>query len=149
MLNLSLPAIGGTFDTAAISATLPPMISADGATGKLELLAGDLTMTFLAGNQEVAHVAVSITASLSALPSAQGVQLQLDPPEVYATVIDNISGYEDADKEDMIKLVIDHDVELLSLLFGNIPLPELAGMRLQNTTVQGGSGFIQLSANLQ
>jgi hypothetical protein len=149
LLNLTMPAIGGTFDTTNITATLPPMVVADLATGKLRLLAGDLLMAFRYQGVDVAHVALSIATEISASPSANGVMLQIGKPEVYADVLDNTTGYADADKEAIIKLVVDKQVELLSLLFGNIPLPALAGVTLRETRVEAGAGFAKVIGALR
>lgn len=150
MLSVTLPAPGGTFDSVKLTATLPPMISADSQSGKLRLLAGDLRMAFLApGGAEVAHVALHISAEVAAVPSLSGVALQVDKPEVFADVLDNVSGYSDEDKEIMIKLVVDHQVKLMSLLLGNVPLPAVAGVRMTDTRVSAGAGFVKVTGALQ
>jgi hypothetical protein len=125
------------------------MIAADGVTGKVRLIAGDLRMTFVSGDTEVSHVALSLSTEVSASPTAQGVQLHIGAPEIFADVLDNASGYQDADKEQLIKLVVDDRVALLSLLFSSIPLPELAGLRLDDTEVSGGAGYIKLDSMLR
>jgi hypothetical protein len=150
MLNLSMPAPGGTFDTARITATSAPMISVDSATGKLRVVASDLAMTFLSGETEVGHVAVSLTTELSAVPSGYGgLKLELARPEVFANVLDNASNYVDDDQEKLIKLVVDHDVDLISLLLGNIPLPTIAGVSLKDVSVQGVGGYVKISGALE
>lgn len=150
MLNLSMPAPGGTFDTAVISAVIPPMVSADTETGKIQLLAGDMMMTFKSGDTEVSHVALNLSAEISAQSSAYGgIELKVEKPEVFANVIDNTSGYDDDDQEAMIKLVVDEQVKLLSLLFGNIPLPTIAGVQLKEVKVSAGAGFIKVGGVLR
>jgi hypothetical protein len=148
LLSFSMPAAGGTFDSATITATLPPMITADTTSGQLRLLAGDLMMTFQSQGVDVAHVALNLSTEVAATPSATGVTLHVQKPEVFADVLDNISGYADADKEAMIKLVVDRDVELFSLLLGNIPLPTIAGVKLSGTQVGAGDGFVKITGEL-
>jgi Glucodextranase, domain B len=150
LLGLSLPAVGGTFDSAAIAIEMPPMISTDPLTGKIHILAGDMTMTFKQGETEVGHVALNIATAISAEASGfGGVKLIVDRPEVYADVIDNATGYVDDDQEEMIKLVVDHQVELFSLLFGNIPLPAIAGVQMKDMKLEAGEGFIKISGKLK
>lgn len=150
MLSLTLPATGGTFDSATLSAVIPPMVSADGTTGKLRLLAGDMMMTFKAGQTEVAHVAINLSTELTAKSSGfGGVALALDKPEVFADVVDNASGYGNDDQEAMIKLVVDEQVKLMSLLFSNIPLPTIAGVKLDGLDVSAGEGFIKITGELK
>lgn len=150
MLNLSMPAPGGTFDTARISATSAPMIAADTATGKLRIVASDLAMTFMSGDTEVTHVALSLATEISAEPSGYGgVKLNLTRPEVFADVLDNSSGYVDDDQEQMIKLVVDHQVDTISLLLGNIPLPAIAGVSMKDLRVEGVAGYVKVSGGIQ
>lgn len=150
MLSLTMPATGGTFDSATITAVIPPMVSANTDTGKIQLLAGDMMMTFKSGTTEVGHVALNISTALAARSSAYGgIELMLDQPEVFANVIDNASGYGDDDQEAMIKLVVDEQVKLISLLFGNIPLPTIAGVQLKDVKVEAGAGFIKVGGTLR
>ena len=46
LLNLHMPAAGGTFDSADIAMSLPPMISGDPADGKMKVILGDMFATF-------------------------------------------------------------------------------------------------------
>ncbi len=43
MMNITMPAPGGTFDSTAIAMTLPPMISADPKDGRMQLIAANLS----------------------------------------------------------------------------------------------------------
>ncbi len=150
LLSLTMPAPGGSFDSATITATLPPMVAADTETGKVHLIAGDLMMAFKYKDLEVAHVALSLTTEITAAPSAYGgVALTVTRPKIYANVLDNASGYNDDDQEEMIKLVIDSHVDLLSLLLGNIPLPAIAGVKMKDVGVEAGDGFIKVTGSLQ
>lgn len=150
VLSLTLPATGGTFDSATLSVSMPPMVSTDPAAGKIHILAGDMTMTFRQGQTEVSHVAVNLATAISAEASGfGGIKLTVDRPQVFADMLDNTSGYGDDDQENMIKLVVDHQVEIMSILFGNIPLPAIAGVQMKDLKVGAGEGFIKVSGKLK
>lgn len=149
MLAFTMPAPGGTFESVRISAAMPPMISADGDHGKLRILAGELRMALVSGGAEVAHVALHLAAEVSAEPTAFGVRLVLGTPEVHADVLDNATGYNDADKEQLIKLVVDHQSKTLALLLGNVPLPSFAGVTLADTRVRAADGFVHVTGSLR
>lgn len=149
LLSFSMPAPGGTFESVRISAAMPPMISADGDSGKLRILAGELRMALVSGGAEVAHVALHLAAEVSAEPTAFGVRLILGTPEVYADVLDNATGYADADKEQLIKLVVEHQAKTLAFLLGNVPLPSFAGVTLTDTRVRGAEGFVHVTGSLR
>ena len=149
MLELSMPAPGGTFETVKVQATLPPMISADGS-GKLRLVAGDLRMTLLSREGvEVTHVALSLAADLAVAPAAAGVVLQVGKPEIHADVLDSTSGYADADKEQLIELVVTHQLKVLSLLLGYIPLPTLGGVTITEPRVSASAGYVRVTGGLR
>lgn len=149
LLAFTMPAAGGTFEAVRITAALPPMISADSRSGKLRILAGELRMALVSGGAEVAHVALHLAAELSAEPTVFGVRLLMGTPEVYADVLDNATGYGDADKEQLIKLVVEHQSKTLSLLLGNVPLPSFAGVTLAETRVRAADGFVQVTGALR
>lgn len=147
LLSFTMPAAGGTFESVRISAAMPPMISAD--HGKLRILAGELRMALISGGAEVAHVALHLAAEVSAEPTAFGVRLILGTPEVHADVLDNVTGYADADKEQLIKLVVEHQSKTLALLLGSVPLPSFAGVTLADTRVRAADGFVQVTGSLR
>lgn len=149
LLSFTMPAPGGTFESVRISAAMPPMISAEGHSGKLRILAGELRMALVSGGAEVAHVALHLAAEVSAEPTVFGVRLLMGPPEVHADVLDNVTGYGDADKEQLIKLVVEHQSKTLSLLLGNVPLPSFAGVTLAETRVRAADGFVQVTGALR
>lgn len=147
LLSLTMPAPGGTFETVRISAELPPMVAAH--HGTLRLVAGELRLALLSHGQEVTHVALTVAAELAVVPSAKGLALQVTRPEVHADVLDSLSGYQDADKEDLIELVVAHQLEVLAQLVGNVPLPALAGVTVTEPRLFGDGGLVQLSARLE
>lgn len=149
LLSFTMPAAGGTFESVRITAALPPMISADGDNGTLRILAGELRMALVSGGAEVAHVALHLAAEVSAEPTAFGVRLILGTPEVHADVLDNATGYADADNEQLIKLVVEHQAKTLSFLLGNVPLPSFAGVTLADTRVRGADGFAHVTGSLR
>ena len=149
MLNLSMPSTGGTFDTAKMSATLPPMISADPADGKLKVILGDMAVTYTQGDVPVAKAAMNVKLEVQIVPAANGygVALQLGTPEIHVDVVDdipNLSRFTTTDLASASQGCLGAQINNLSLLLANIPLPAIAGLKMRDLSVAGKDGYVMV-----
>jgi hypothetical protein len=154
VLNVSLPTTGGTFDAAAISATSPPMISADPTDGKMRLILPDLKVTFTQAGTPVASAALNAKAELSVTPANNGyaVAISLGTPEVDVDVTDDVpneSRFSNTDLGKSVALGLNAQIASISTLLGGIPIPAMAGLQMTNLSMGGDSGYVMVKGDLQ
>jgi hypothetical protein len=154
MLNLQMPAAGGTFDGTAIQMSLPPMISADPADGKMKVILGDMIATYTSGGQPVAKAAINATIDLKIVPAANGygVALQLGTPTIHATILDdiaNVSHFTDSDLAHATESSLNAQISALSKLLTSIPLPAVAGVQMRNLSVGSDDGYVVMKGDVE
>jgi len=154
LLNLAMPASGGTFDNAEISMTLPPMISADPADGKMKVVLGDMISTFTFQGTPVGKAAINATIDLKIEPAnnGYGVAVQLGKPEIHVTVLDDIANATRLENEDLAKSVeicLSAQIASISKLLAGIPLPQVAGLQMRNLSVGADDGYVMVKGTLE
>ncbi len=154
LLNLTLPAEGGTFDSNTMAMTSPPMISADPADGKMRLVLPDMILTFLNGSTPVAKAAMNASIDLQIQPanSGFGVAIKLGTPTVDVDVLDDIANetrFTNDDLSTAVKLDLDNQITSISALLGGIPLPAMAGLQMKDLSVTGADGYVMVKGSLQ
>lgn len=154
LMNLEMPALGGTFDSTAIEMTLPPMISADPADGSMKIILGDMTATYKSKGQPVAKAAINakIDLKIEAAGNGYAVALKLGTPVIKFTVLDdieNISRLTDADLAKASEVCLNAQIDHISSLLVNIPLPSLAGLQMRNLTVGSDNGYVMVKGTLE
>lgn len=154
LLNLGMPAVGGTFDNAEMQMTLPPMISADPADGKMKLILGDMMSTFTFQGTPVAKAAVNavIELKIESANNGYGVAVQLGKPEIHVTVVDDIANATRLEDEDLAKSVevcLNAQIASISKLLAGIPLPQVAGLQMRNLSVGSDDGYVVVKGNLE
>jgi hypothetical protein len=156
MLNLAMPAQGGTFNKTEISMTSPPMISADPADGQMKLILPDMMATFTQDGTPVGRAAVNAKVSLKITPAigGYGVAIELGKPEIHAnTVEDEIPNHTMMTDEDLgkaVELCLDSQITSISALLGSIPLPAMpAGITLKDMSVTSDDGYVMVKGTLQ
>ena len=153
LLNLSMPAHGGTFDNTAIQMTLPPMISADPADGKMKVVLGDMIATLTDHGTPVAKTAVNVTIELKVVPASNGygVALELGKPEAHVDVLEDIENRTRMTHADLAKAMdvcLEAQVTAISKLLTNIPLPAVAGLQMRNMSVAADDGYVMLKGDI-
>jgi hypothetical protein len=152
LLNLPLPSLGGPLD-ASIAATSPPMISADPSDGKLRLILPDLTMTFTHQGTPVAHAAINAQIDVAIHPGTAGstISIDLGTPAIAIDMLD--SNLEPGDLGDAPTTAAgsgtSSQIGSITQLLQNIPLPQVAGLTLTDTSVTGDSGYLMIKTTLQ
>jgi Glucodextranase, domain B len=154
MMNLSMPQAGGTFDTAKMEMTSPPMISADPADGKMRLILPDMMATFLLGSTPVAKAAINAKIDLQITPanSGFGIALQLGTPDINVDVLDDIANESRLTNDDLstaVKLALDSQIASMSALLSGIPLPAMAGLQMKDLSVSSDEGYVMVQGALQ
>jgi len=154
MLNLSIPAHGGTFDSTSIAMTLPPMISADPADGKMKVVLGDMMATYTDHGTPVAKAAISATIELKVVPASNGfgVALELGTPVTHTDVLDDVANTTRLTSNDLAKateVVLAGQITALSALLTSIPLPAVAGVQLRNLSIGSDDGYVMVRGDIE
>jgi hypothetical protein len=156
MLNLSLPAHGGTFDKTEIAMTSPPMISADPADGKMKLILPDMKATFTLAGTPVGRAYINAVVDLKITPALNGygVAIELGKPTIHANAdeseIPNQTLMTNEDLGTAVELVLDSQIHSISALLGSIPLPAMpAGIVMTNMSVTSDDGYVMVKGTLQ
>ena len=154
LMNLNMPAMGGTFDNTAISMSLPPMISADPADGKLKLILGDMIATFTSGGTPVAKASINASIELKVVPASNGygVALQLGKPTTKVTLLDDIANetrLTDKDLSLATEACLTAQIDGISKLLVNIPLPAVAGLQMRNMSIGSDDGYVMLKGDIE
>lgn len=154
LLNLAMPAAGGTFDNADIKMTLPPMISADPADGKMKVVLGDMLATFTFQGTPVGKAAinVSIDLKIESANNGYGVAVQLGTPQIHVTTLDDIANttrLEDEDLAKSVEICLSAQIASISKLLAGIPLPQIAGLQMRNLSVGADDGYVMVKGELE
>jgi len=149
MLDLSLPEAGGTFDTAQIHMTLPPMISADASDGQLRLVLGDMQATYTNHGTPVARASINARVDLKIIPLVNGtsVALQLGTPEIHVDVLDdtdNVTGLEDKALSNATTATLGAQIDAISKLLVAIPVPAIAGLQVTDLSLGSDNGYVMV-----
>lgn len=154
LLNLSLPEQGGTFDATTLTATSPPMISADPSDGKMRLILPDMIMTFTNQGTPVGKAALNakIDLQISPVQGGSSVAIDLGTPQISIDTLDDIPNQTQLSDEDLSKavnLALGGQIASISALLKGIPLPQVAGLTLTNTSVGASDGYVMVKTTVQ
>ena len=151
LVNISMPATGGTFDTTAVALTSPPMVSANSPDGKLRLVLPDMTATFTYMGTTVAQAAINAQVELAVAPNQTnlGVAIELGTPDINVDVLPTVANethYTADELSSAVKLALTAQITSFSALLGDIPLPALEGIQLEGLSIGADSGYVMLTA---
>lgn len=154
MLNLEMPAHGGSFDATAIAMTSAPMISADPSDGKMKIVLGDTMVTYTLHGEPVGKAALNAVIDLKIVPSTNGygIALELGQATAYVDVlgdVENRTRLADEDLARATKVVLEAQITSLTKLLSVIPLPSIAGIQLRNLSLSGDDGYVILKGDLE
>ncbi len=154
LLDLAVSAQGGTFDHTAVAMTLPPMISADPASGEMRVVLGDMAATFSDHGSPVGKAAINATIGLKISPAANGygATLQLGSPVIHVDVLDDIANVTLLTDDDLGKATeasLEAQIAAMSALLSNIPLPAIAGVQMRNLSVGSDDGYVMVKGNIE
>lgn len=154
LLNLSMAKPAGVFDNINIGMTLPPMISADPADGSMSVVLGDMTATFTKGGTPVAKAAINarIDLKINTAANGYGVALELGKPVIHVTTLDDIENQTRFLDEDLARTVetgLAAQIDSISKLLVNIPLPQVAGLQMRNLSVGSDDGYVMVKGQFE
>ena len=154
MLNLSMPAQGGSFDGTAVSMTVPPMVSADPSDGKMKVILGDMTATFTQNGTPVGQAAINAKIDLAVVPAnnGYGVAVQLGTPVINVDVLDTVANNTQFTNEDLghaVQACLTAQIADISKLLTGIPVPALMNMRMKNLSIGSDSGYVMVKGGLE
>ncbi|CAN5864219.1 hypothetical protein BH11MYX2_BH11MYX2_26590 [soil metagenome] len=154
LLNMTLPATGGSFDSTAMEMTLPPVLSADPADGKMKVILGDVIVTYANHGTPVGRAALNASIDLKIEPTASGngVAIKLGTPVAHVDVLDDIANTTRLDAASLSRateVCLGAQVDAISQLLTNVPLPALAGVQMHNLSLQSDDGYLMLNADIE
>jgi len=153
LIDLTMPASGGTFDATQIHMTLPPMINADASDGEMRLVLGDMMATYTSQGTPVARAAINARIDLKIAPLVNGtsVALQLGTPEIHIDVLDDINktGLPADSLSKATAACLGAQIDALSKLLVAIPLPAVAGLQVNNLSIGADDGYVMLQGQFQ
>jgi Glucodextranase, domain B len=149
MLDLKVPAEGGTFEEAQIQMNLPPMISADAGDGQMRLVLGDMYATFLHHGAPVGKAAINAKVDLKIAPASNGygVALQLGIPEIHVDPLDDVANTTGLEPESLGRAVaacLGSQIDAITKLLVAIPLPQIAGLQVRNLSIGSDAGYVMI-----
>ncbi len=154
LLNLSMHADGGSFNETGMEMTLPPLLSADPADGKMKVVIGDMISTFKHNGTPVARAAINASIDLQIVPAANGygVAIQLGKPVAHVDVLDDIanaSRMTDQDLASATEVCLSAQVDAISKLLVAIPMPAVAGLQMKNVSLGADDGYVMLKGEIE
>jgi hypothetical protein len=149
MLNLKVPAEGGTFEEAQIQMNLAPMISADASDGQMRLVLGDMYATFLHNGAAVGKAAINAKVDLKIAPvsNGYGVALQLGVPEIHVDPLDDVANTTGLDSDSLGRAVaacLGSQIDAITKLLVAIPLPQISGLQVRNLSIGSDAGYVMI-----
>jgi hypothetical protein len=138
----------GVFDTADISLTMPPMISANSPDGTLRLVLGDMRATFSDNGKTLITAAVNaqVDVKIERGTAAEEIVLQLDSAHAVVNVVDgDIMG---EDLSDVADTGIAVQVDSLNQFMLTVPVPTVANLTLDNLALRADSGYVVVSGQV-
>jgi hypothetical protein len=154
LLNLSMPAVGGSFDETAMEMSLPPLLSADPADGKMKVVIGDMIATFKSHGVAVGRAAInaSIDLKIEPSPNGYGVAIQLGTPTAHVDVLDDIANATRLSNDDLAQatqVCLTAQIDAISKLLVAIPMPSVAGLQMKNVSLESDDGYVMLKGEIE
>lgn len=154
LLDLTLPEPGGAFDAAQIHMTLPPMISASAADGRMHVVLGDMLATYTRAGAPVGKVAINASVDLKIAPVGDGtsVALELGKPEIHVDVLDDVANLTGVNAQDLANAstaVLGVQIDTLSKLLVGIPIPAIAGLQMRDLSIGADDGYVMVHGRLE
>jgi hypothetical protein len=148
LLDIKLNQSFGPFDGAEIKLTLPPMISGNTGDGSMRLVLGDMVATLNQNGQPALSAAVNAQVDLSILPGSnpQDIALKFGKVHLFVNLLDGTE--DDGTASGAASAGIAIQLDSLSQILVNVPLPSVAGVSLDNISLHGDSGYVVVSGQI-
>lgn len=151
ILDIHLDENFGIFDTVDIKSTIPPMISASTDDGSLRLVVGDQIATFSDNGKPILSAAINAQVDLQIArgSTAEEVALQFGKVRVYVNVLGD--GTDEAGGDDDTggaTAGVQLQLENMKQFMFTLPLPAVAGVKLDNLALRADAGYVLMSGNV-
>jgi hypothetical protein len=151
LLDIHVEKDVGLFDAADFKLSVPPMISANNADGKLRLVLGDMVASFSNNGTPVISAAVNAQVDLEILRgnNPQEIALEFGTIQLYVSLLDE-SGESSGDDglSGIAKAGIGVQLKSLEKFLVTVPVPEVAGVTLDNLALRADNGYVLVSGKI-
>jgi hypothetical protein len=150
LLDISYNEDFGIFDHIDFKASIPPMISASNQDSKLRLVLGDMIVNFSDGGKPVIGAAINASVDLEIQRGDSPEQLALDFGEVklFVDVLEDNTGMGVDDLSGPAGAGIKVQLESLEKFMLTVPVPSVAGVKLDNLALRADSGYVVVSGQV-
>lgn len=153
VLNLELQQDFGILDEADFKLTVPPMISADRDDGALRLVIGDMIATFSDKGKTIVRTAINAQVDVTVLRGStpDQIALKFGTAKVFVNVLDDPNNPSEMSSEDVTGAAgagIGVQLDSLSQFMINVPVPQVAGVTLDNLALHGDAGYLVASGQI-
>ncbi|MEO8554916.1 MAG: hypothetical protein ABI678_33285, partial [Kofleriaceae bacterium] len=140
----------GLFDTVDIKLAMPPMISANNSDGSMRLVLGDMLATFTDKGKLVIGAAInaSVDLEIDRGTKDEELALQFGKIHVFVNVTDDSSDVMTGDLSGAANAGIALQLDSLSQFLISVPLPAVAGVKLDNLAMRADSGYVVVSGKV-
>jgi len=140
----------GLFDTVDIKLAMPPMISANNTDGSMRLVLGDMIAQFSDKGKLVIGAAVNASVDLEVERGTKDEELalQFGKIHVFVNITDDANDIMNGDLTGAANAGIALQLESLSQFLVSVPLPAVAGVKLDNLAMHADSGYVVVSGNV-
>jgi hypothetical protein len=120
----------------------------------MHVVLGDMIATFTNKGTPMAKAAVNASIDLKIEEAGNGyaVALKLGEPHIKFTVLDDIANTTLLSDEDLAKaaeVCLGAQIDHISALLVNIPLPSLAGLQMRNLSVGSDDGYVMVKGTFE
>jgi hypothetical protein len=152
LLDIHIEKDFGLVDTADIKLSIPPMISASSGDGKLRLVLGDMLATFSKQGKTLISAAVNAQVELEVLrgDDAEQIALKFGDVKAYVNVLDP-TAEDPLTADDVVGAAnasIDLQLDSMKAFLITVPVPRVAGVKLDNLALRADSGYVVVSGEI-
>lgn len=140
----------GLFDTVDIKLAMPPMISANNTDGTMRLVLGDMIANFSDKGKTVIGAAINASVDLGIERGTKDEELALQFGKVhlFVNITDDASDLVDGDLSGAANAGIALQLDSLSKFLVSVPLPAVAGVKLDSLAMRADSGYVVVSGKV-
>jgi hypothetical protein len=151
LLDLHIEKDFGVIDTADIKLSMPPMINAS-ENGALRLVLGDMIATFSKQGKTLISAAVNAQVELEVLrgDNAEQIALKFGDVKAYVNVLDP-TAEDPLTADDVVGAAtagIDLQLDSMKAFLITVPVPKVAGVKLDNLALRADSGYVVVSGEV-
>lgn len=152
LLDISYDEDFGIFDHIDFKSSIPPMISANTKDGKLRLVLGDMIVNFTDGGKPVIGAAINASVELEIVPvegSPEKIEFDFGDIDLFVDVLEDSTGMGVDDLSGPAGAGIKVQLRSLAKFMLTVPVPEVAGVKLESLGLRGDSGYVVVAGQVR